>query len=668
LPNRLILAILAMFGASGAAGAQALLDEVNTIGTAATGVPIVQSFSISAAGTYQVTLTDLGAALSAPLSPAPLATTPPVELAVTQGSTVVATVSGTTNGVARLSFAATAGTYVLRVTGAPGPNPGSGPIGLQVTGGPSSTTVFSYTGALALPSSSLAPTEVVLNTSFTVPASGNYTLALTDLQLPTALGTLTLALVEPSCSSNGVATLCAVLTSSNGAAATTSLTLDPTKTYQVFAVGQVATGVAGGLYSVAVTAAGGGSPAFYQAVPLGAVQALGSATLTASTQTLALTDLGYPAALAQLAAVVIQNGAAVAAQTGAGSQTFTPAAGSYQIYALAAPASSGAGSFGLTLGPSGSPVFSTVQVAANGSATQRSFLVSGNVTSPGSYEFRLADFQIPGALTSVGAALVQGNALVGTPSTAAGSVSATLANGAVYAIVIAKSTSSGGLVGVDLVPAAGGTPVFAATQGVGGVFSETTVPITATGSYTVNVEDLAFPAAFANLYVVVTQGTQSIGSIFGGGSFNFDAATAGNYIVSFLAEPSTTAEAGTYSIDITPTPPAPTVTLTSSVPQVANGGTVTLTWSTQNATSCVASGGWSGTLATSGTQTSSAITAATTFTLTCSGTGGSTAESVTVALAPRSGGGGALDGLLLLVLSVAVIVALRRQWRGPVMW
>jgi len=57
-----------------------------------------------------------------------------------------------------------------------------------------------------------------------------------------------------------------------------------------------------------------------------------------------------------------------------------------------------------------------------------------------------------------------------------------------------------------------------------------------------------------------------------------------------------------------------TVTPSSSCGPSAN---VTLTWSTINASSCTASGGWSGTKATSGTETITNVTNTTSFTLTC---------------------------------------------------
>jgi hypothetical protein len=69
--------------------------------------------------------------------------------------------------------------------------------------------------------------------------------------------------------------------------------------------------------------------------------------------------------------------------------------------------------------------------------------------------------------------------------------------------------------------------------------------------------------------------------------------------------------------------PAPTVTIGVNPSSIAVGGSATLTWSSANATSCTASGAWSGTQATSGSQTVSPGVAGTdTYTLTCTGSGG----------------------------------------------
>ena len=73
-----------------------------------------------------------------------------------------------------------------------------------------------------------------------------------------------------------------------------------------------------------------------------------------------------------------------------------------------------------------------------------------------------------------------------------------------------------------------------------------------------------------------------------------------------------------------PTAGAPTVTIAASPASISSGGTTTLNWTSTNASSCTASGGWSGTKATSGSQQITALTQSATFTLTCTGSGGAT--------------------------------------------
>jgi hypothetical protein len=78
--------------------------------------------------------------------------------------------------------------------------------------------------------------------------------------------------------------------------------------------------------------------------------------------------------------------------------------------------------------------------------------------------------------------------------------------------------------------------------------------------------------------------------------------------------------------------PSPTVTLNFNPSSVSTGGSSTLTWSSTNAISCAASGDWSGTLAISGSRSTGALTAATTYTITCKGEGGTTSLTKTVYL------------------------------------
>jgi 6-phosphogluconolactonase (cycloisomerase 2 family) len=81
----------------------------------------------------------------------------------------------------------------------------------------------------------------------------------------------------------------------------------------------------------------------------------------------------------------------------------------------------------------------------------------------------------------------------------------------------------------------------------------------------------------------------------------------------------------------TPKAAAPTVSVTASPSSVTLGSSTTLTWSSTNATSCTASGAWSGTQNTSGPAAAPPAAAGTsTYTLTCTGIGGSANASASV--------------------------------------
>ena len=87
------------------------------------------------------------------------------------------------------------------------------------------------------------------------------------------------------------------------------------------------------------------------------------------------------------------------------------------------------------------------------------------------------------------------------------------------------------------------------------------------------------------------------------------------------------------TVTVNPAPPAttaPTVSLNASPSSITKGSNITLTWSSTDASSCSASGGWSGSKATSGSE-SMPLSSATTLTLTCTGAGGSVSNSVSYA-------------------------------------
>jgi PKD repeat protein len=77
-------------------------------------------------------------------------------------------------------------------------------------------------------------------------------------------------------------------------------------------------------------------------------------------------------------------------------------------------------------------------------------------------------------------------------------------------------------------------------------------------------------------------------------------------------------------------PVAPTLAFSVSPTTLGAGEAATLSWEAQAATSCVASGGWTGARPVSGSAQTAPMSVSTTFTLNCSGPGGEVSQSVTV--------------------------------------
>ncbi len=82
---------------------------------------------------------------------------------------------------------------------------------------------------------------------------------------------------------------------------------------------------------------------------------------------------------------------------------------------------------------------------------------------------------------------------------------------------------------------------------------------------------------------------------------------------------------------------APTVTLTATPSLVAFNNSTTLSWTSTKIDSCTASGGWSGSKAVSGSQTTGALGFDTTFVLDCTGPEGTASDSAMVTV--QSGAG-----------------------------
>jgi hypothetical protein len=662
------------------AGAQAqsqslLLNEVHTLATPDQGVPIEHSFNVTDAGTYQVQLTDVGNSQN---PPAPLKY---VALAVTNGSTIVGTpltAAGTTQFTA-----SAAGTYVVRIVGKPDSTKlGSGPVLVTITNAATNAVLTSFEDVLASPVSTASNVGTV-NDTFTVTASGTYTVTLTDWKFPQTLAVVELALASPS---QLLATMS--ITAGTAVGVPSSVALQPNTTYTLFAAGQAASTATAGLYT-AVVRDPNGVVVYNRTVPIGALTSLGNIALTGGTQyALSFADLSVPAALSTsgsngaIGILDETNSTGPLTYSGAaGARNFVAVAGTYQVFGLGTPATSpGGGSYTVGITPTGggtpAPVFSVAQaVTASGSALQ-AYSYNANVTTAGTYTIQLADYQSPQALGGLSLVAVQNGASLATPLSAAGSATITPTTGNLSVLVFAQppggSGALGGVFGLFVTPAAGGAPLLEGTQGVGAtssvVFSSLKAPVTAAGAYAAQVTDVGFPTTFSNFSVLLTQGTTLIGTFGSGGSLPFTANAAADYFVTFTAQPQTSNpptaatqyQAGTYAIAVGN---APTVTFSANPTSVASGGNVTLTWSSQNTATCTASGAWSGSEPLSGSATEGPITASTTYTLSCKGLGQTVSQSVTVTIGSSGGGGGggghhggaldpaslaALGGLLLL--------------------
>lgn len=148
--------------------------------------PIERSFDVGTAGQYRITMTDLGALLTAP-GPAPLDN---VHLLVTRGSELVAKLNGDADAspVDSVVFDATPGSYVLHIVGKPGTQTGSGPVGVQVTSVASSTAVLNFSDSLS-PAATVQSNLRSYQLEVDIPADGAYELTVADLKFPRA-GTL----------------------------------------------------------------------------------------------------------------------------------------------------------------------------------------------------------------------------------------------------------------------------------------------------------------------------------------------------------------------------------------------------------------------------------------------------------------------------------------------
>jgi hypothetical protein len=617
--------------------AASLVDDATLIGSPAT--PVQRDFQIAQDGRYELRLTDVG-------FPARLQS---LQAAVTRGDALIA--SAKQPGV--VLFDAVAGRYSVQVAGITAASSGLGSFAVRVAPASGGTAVLDDSDTIETPTA-MPVGRTTGSTQFTVAAAGTYRVTISDTQFPEKLQTLSVLVTR-----GGVEYMRLDATRLTDQFTATA------GTYDVLMTAQAGTTTVAGLYTVRV-ASTAGTVVLDDSYPVGNLGAGRDVQLPAAAPyTLSVTDAQFPTPLLAGYAAVMRGSTVAAVRKAIGSVSFNSTAGAARIYALPVPnAQTGVGALLVETLQGTSRVFSGAFPASPSAASGKLALFAYEATlkSAASHRAVLTDFALPTALSSVEMAVYENSAALGRRS-GAGPIDFQGAVGSLQVLVAAQSNPSAllGLFGVQVSTEPTGPVVLDNTGALGGALQSLPITIKTGGSYDVRLSDLEFPTRFAELDLAVTRGTARVGSIFGSGKLTF-VATPGTYFVNIVSRVNSTSQFGSYGLRAEDTPVAPTVTLTASATSIASGGSSVLAWSSTGATSCAASGAWSGTKAITGTQTVGPLTTDSKFTLSCTGPGGTSASDVTVRIKGQkgSGGGGTSDGAILGCLAALAALARRR--------
>lgn len=621
---------------------------------AAARLPQARTLTVSASGRMRVTLTDK----AAPSAFSQL------RLLVSRGGSRILV----QEGAGAQEFDAEAGDYKLQVLGVAGAPAGTFEVEVRSIPGNALLLQFAH-GIEAAPPASPAG-QSALQTSIAIAQTGNYTVTLRDRAFPAALSAIDMLLLR----ADGTGLPITLQGPCAAAACTTTFTATAPGPYNLIVVATASNPDQAGLYTLQIDGGPQSGIVYASTQPVGLLRAALPVSLPAAdAYTLSLQDLATPAPLAALRARLMQGATQLAVLDAQGTVPTTGAqAGQAQLFVFgktAAGAAAGAGVYiaRVTRGATQNVVRSVQTLPAGFDAASNTggYLYTFDVPSAGDYRLRLRDLDFPDPFSRLAAVLVQNDqARLEVRSSDSESVVA-LALGPAYLAVLGSPQSAGAnsLLGLSLGPAAGGAMLLDQAQGIGSLIATHQVEVPAAGAYDLKINDLQFPAAFADLAVAVTRGTQRVGNIFGGGPpITFDA-QPGVHFLNLLARPATDAQFATWGFELSHTPPLPTVTLGATPASVVRGASAALNWSSTGATTCSATGGWNGARTTAGSEPSPVIDTATTFTLSCTGPGGTTSSSVTVSLSAAGtdgdGGGGSVG--IAAILWLAGLLAARRR-------
>ena len=375
--------------------------------------------------------------------------------------------------------------------------------------------------------------------------------------------------------------------------------------------------------------------------------------------TLQVTDFAQPSTVAGLTAAVLQNEVLIGpAVVSGGSAGLIGVTGPAMLFVASDDDALGTAGIQIT-SASGAIAYADVLPfeAADGPDDNSAVIESRfSLATAQTVSLVVTDFQFPAAFIDITAAIVSEGSIVATLNSA-GTLPVDLPAGEYAVTVIGRlPVGASGLLGMNVLDSSG-VGVAEGVAAGGSAIRSINVSVTSSDLLRLSLVDLGFPESFQTLSVALTQGASLQGSAFGGGDFAFDAAP-GDYQLNVVTVPGSSTGYSTYSAVVEQQARAPQLDFTASGASVATGGSVTLSWSSEFADNCTASGGWSGSRAVTGTETIANVTAAASYTLTCAGPGGSVdstlSVSVTSAEQAGGGGGGAASWIWLLALLAAV--------------
>ncbi|HTB29321.1 MAG TPA: hypothetical protein VK715_10225, partial [Steroidobacteraceae bacterium] len=395
--------------------------------------------------------------------------------------------------------------------------------------------------------------------SFTIASAEDLTVTLTDLKVPAALASATVAVTQGD----------ALVGSASYSAPATSATFSISKAsgaYTLWVFGTPNAAFSAGTFTACVAPTSTPSACIQSASLVGIVSAPGSAsnpavstlstTLTVTTAgayTFNFTDFQFPAALATPPDLALFQGSNTVQLSIASGTAITLSPGTYTLLGIAqANATTQAGLYGLTVtSPGGAAALLNITVPVGVTQPVTSF----NNPSTESVTLKITDFAFPGALASASALLTAGGTAIAQASAAGGAMTQSAPAGALDLWIYANAGGTPGTYEADV--SAGATHLYTTAGGATPSGSTTFAygfvsPSVTAGSYQATLADLQFPSALSGVSFDVAQNGSILKSSNAAGTVGITAAAGPVvFLVSAQTPPAgSTSTNGLFEVDL----------------------------------------------------------------------------------------------------------------------